>query len=177
MSEPPASLPPAPPPSRRRPPPRPPVDITFVDASVPPPPPPPPARNSFYHVQKALMSPRVLAAVAAISGWAWGAAQYVAGSARQSDLDTAVLRLDAVQTELQQVKVNAATALTGVQQCVAQQGAIALTMRAIVGQIARQRGRTELQKRNEQAAAESRYSTAITDGKPPHEAARIALLE
>lgn len=175
MSE---SLPPPqpPPPPKRRPPPRP-IDIVFENASVPPRPPATPVRNSMYHVQKALVSPRVLAAVAAISGWAWAGAQYVAGSARQSDLGAAVLRIDALQAQLQQVKVTADTALVGTQQCVAQQGAAALAMRAIVGQIARQRGRSEQQKRNEQAAAESRYSTAITAGTPLHEAARIALTE
>ncbi len=121
------------------------------------------------------MSPRVLGGVALISGWAWAGAQYVAGSARQADLHAAEIRIDKLQAQLQEVTVTANTALSGARECVQQLGAQALATRAIVGQIARQRGRSDHQKRNEQAAAESRYSTALTDGKPPHEAARIAL--
>jgi hypothetical protein len=150
-----------------------PVEISFADPSLPPAAPPP--RNSVYHAQKALTSPRVLGALALVSGWAWAGAQYVAGSARQSDLAAAQLRIDKLQASLQEVTVTANTALTGAQECVKQLGAQALATRAIVGQIGRQKGRSDHQKRNEQAAAESRYSTAITDGKAPHEAARIAL--
>ena len=161
-----------------------PVDIVFEGLSVPPAPEVPTAsrtsRNSLYHVQKALLSPRVLAFVVGVSGYVWAGAQYVAGSARQADLDKAEHRIEKLEEKLagyDELVINANAALTGAQQCTQQLGAQALATRAIVGQIARQRGRTEHQKRNEQAAAESRYNTAVADGKPPHEAARIALYD
>lgn len=180
-NSPPPSMPPAPPAIGRKA--RRPVAITFANSSQSAPvvsslpPSPPPKRSSFYHAHRALLSPRVLGAIAIVSGWAWAGAQYIAGSARNSDLQTAVQRINLLTAELEQVKLNTQAALTGAQQCVAQQGAQALTMRALVGQIARQRGRSDHQKSNEQAAAESRYSTAIAEGRPPYEAARVALHE
>lgn len=134
-------------------------------------------RNSLYHVRKALVSPRVLAAVVAVSGYAWAGAQYVAGTARQSDLQTAVLRIDALQQQLQTAKAESAAALDVGRQCVAQQGASSLALKALVGQIAAQRGRTERTRRSEQNAAEARYATAIGEGQQPHEAVRAALTD
>lgn len=173
-----SSAAPPPPPAPRRIPrqPRPPIEITFEDSSSVPPS-RAATRNSLYHVQKALVSPRVLTAVAVISGWAWAGAQYIAGSARQSDLDTAVQRIDALQQQVQQIKVDSTTALDVGRQCVAQQGAAALAMKALVGQVARGRGRSETQKHNEQVAAESRFSLAISEGRPFHEAVRVGLTD
>jgi hypothetical protein len=105
---------------------------------------------------------------------------FVAATPRRSEIDTLQLeQTKAIDTlKLEQTKAIEAFALrlTYVEQRRLQtHEQTALALRALVGLLARERGRGAQQKNNEQAAAERRFDSAMRELASPAAAVRAAL--
>jgi hypothetical protein len=129
--------------------------------------------HSLRAAARAVSSPRVLGVIAALSGWAFAAATYVAGTARQTDLK-------ALEQQVRELVVTAEAAekhaTEAGQRALSMQESAALSYRALVGLCARAKGgNNAAARRNAEADAELRYSRALTDGLPPAAAIRSAL--